>query len=390
MYFTKILNTLFLALAPIFFIYLLSNEFPLVFVLIPLLALLNLLTINLFQVFRQRRNEIQWYISIFIIGLVGMLFNYNQTYFSLSSFFNNFIGLSLFFMALILFTANVNIKLFKKTLLFVGILAAIICLFQRVQLLLTGTFYKEFFLPGLIVKRDLDTFTTTRVSAFFTEPAHLSIYLLPIYYIALREKKVIISIILGLGILFSGSSTGIIILSVLTVYFIVKIVKKNIYIIPILIGIIGLYIGIMVLFPDVLLSNLEKLNSTDSGSIRLLGPLQYLTQFDIFQYFFGVGLNQLADFLSSKGIHLITNWGKEVNANYANAAIYMILSYGLTGFIFFIRYLYETVKIQKSDWGFILFSLGILLSDQVLFNMNLLYLLAFLILSKQILNYNLK
>ena len=101
-------------------------------------------------------------------------------------------------------------------------------------------------------------------------------------------------------------------------------------------------------------------------------------------YIFGVGFNQLAEFLRSNGVFLLNEWGVEINANYANAIIYSFLSYGLLGFVFCIKYIYCTIKSNKSNLGFVCFALGILLSDQVLFNRNLLYLIVFLIFSSKL------
>lgn len=380
------LNALYLALAPILSVYKFSNGILLYFVLILLLAILNLFTGNLIYAVRQRSNEVQWYVSIFVIGFIGLVFNSETSYFNKSLFVNNFISVTLFFCALIFCTAKYNVTLLKKTLIFCGMAAAVICIGQRIQLLITGSFYKDFFIPGLEVKRDLETFSTNRVSAFFTEPAHLSIYLLPIFYMTLQEGKMLTAVIIALGILFSGSTTGLLLVALLSICYIAKNTKRKIYILYIIASVSLLYLGIMYMFPDVVVDNLEKLNSVDSGGVRLLGPLQYLGLYDSGQWCFGIGLNQLSDFLSSKGISVVNEWGIEKNANYANAVIYMLLCYGLFGLCFFIRYLIFTMKTKHSDIGFIIYALGILLSDQVLFNMNLLYVLTFMIISQTLIN----
>lgn len=380
------INALFLALAPALSIYTVGNGVSLCLILIFLLVVFNILAENINRSFLLGNNEIQWYMSIGLIGLFGALLNMNFDYFSFPIFLNNFIALTFFFFALILCTSNCNIFVLKKTLLFLGSAAAVICIVQRTQLIITGTFFKDFFLPGLVVNRDLETFSINRVSAFFTEPAHLSIYLIPIYYIELCEKKKFFAVLLCMGILFSGSTTGFLLLILLTIIYMAKNTKKRIYILYTFVGIALLYSGIMYLFPDVLIDNLQKLDSAKSSDVRLLGPLQYVSLFNIPQCICGLGLNQVSGFLHSNGIHLISDWGVEKNANYANAAVYMLLCYGLFGLLFFVRYIVQTIKSHKSDSGFILFFWGIILSDQVLFNMNLLYVLMFLILSKQLLN----
>ena len=265
-----------------------------------------------------------------------------------------------------------------------GIAAAAVCVLQRAQLLLTGSYYKEVFLPGLEVRRDLDTFTTDRVSAFFTEPAHLALYLLPIYYLSLKDNRKVVSVLLGAGVLFSGSTTGLLILILLSASYILKNNKKKIYIIYATVIFVALYAVLMYIFPDVMMDNMAKLASTETDDGRLLGPLKNLDLFDSWQIMFGVGLNQLTDFLASHGRYAINEWGIEVNANYANSIIYMLLCYGCMGLFFFIIYFFRLFRANNTDLGLIIFVLGILFSDQVLFNMHLLYILTFAIMSKNL------
>lgn len=382
------INAIYLALAPILAVYMFSNGIQLYFVLVLLLFILNLLLGNIKKAIMVRKNELQWYSSIVIIGLFGYIYNINSNFFNTSLFINNFIALTIFFVALIICTSNYNARILKKTLLIFGITASVVCILQRAQLLLTGSFYKDVFLPGLEVMRDLDTFSTDRVSAFFTEPAHLSIYLIPIYYIELYDKNYLNACFICLGILFSGSTTGLLLVLLLSVYYIIRNTHKKIYILYSLIGISIIYSGIMFLFPDVLINNIEKINAVDTDSVRLLGPLFYLDLFDGFQLCFGIGLNQLSDFLQSNGIYVENEWGVAKNANYANAVIYSILSYGFLGLYFFVRYLIKAIKVNKTDFGFVIYTIGILFSDQILFNMNFLYILTFLVTSQIVLSNN--
>lgn len=383
---TPKINSLFLTLAPALSVYQINESISLIFIIIPFFILVNLVSIDISKIYKKRKTEIIWFFSIIVISILGCFVNLSQNYFSFNLFVNNFVSLSLFFIALILFTSNINAKVLKKTLYVMALSAAMICIFQRTQLLLTGTFWKDFFLPGLTVKRDLESFSTMRVSAFFTEPAHLSIYLLPVFYMALKEKKIFFTFLIGIGILFSGSTTGLLIMIALILYYSIAIVKKKTYIIPIFFMLLGLYWAILYFFPVVISDNLEKINSTDSGGMRLLGPLISFTLFDVFQWAIGIGFNQLSDFLSANGIYFIDEWGGEINSNYANAFLYMIISYGIIGFICFIRYLFKRMNAKCCDIGFSIITIGILLSDQVLFNMNLLYLLTFVILSRKILD----
>ena len=377
------LNAIYLATIPIIGIYLLPGDIPLNWVLAGLLLIVNFLSGNFTNAFRERRGEYKWFLVILFIGFLGFLFNMSG-YFSTSLYFNNHATILIFFFSLIVFTAECNIKLFVNTLEFVGVAAAAVAIFQRTQLLLTGSFYMDFFIPGLEVSRDLESFTMNRVSSFFTEPAHLAIYLLPISAILLKQGNIILFAITALGILFSGSTTGFLLLSAIIFIYLISADVKKIYLFlfAILVGLSALLI--VTYFPDVLLDNVEKLQGSESGDIRLLGPLQHLQLYNPIQWIVGIGFNQLGEFLRSHGIYLVTEWGAEVNANYANAIIYMLISYGLIGFIYTFRYFVKSIKKYRCDLCFLVIILGVLASDQVWFNRNLLYILCFMIFSSEI------
>ena len=377
------LNAFFLATIPIIGIYLLPGGLPLNWVLTGLLLILNFFSGNFANAFTKRSGEFKWFLVILFVGFLGFALN-SGNYFSTSLYFNNHATILIFFFSLIVFTAEGNIKLFVNTLEFVGVAAAAVAIFQRTQLLLTGSFYIDFFIPGLEVSRDLESFTMNRVSSFFTEPAHLAIYLLPISAILLKQGKIILFAITALGILFSGSTTGFLLLSAIIFIYLISADVKKIYLFlfAILVGLSALLI--VTYFPDVLLDNVEKLQRSESDDIRLLGPLQHLQLFNPIQWIVGIGLNQLGEFLRSHGVYLMTVWGKEINANYANAIIYMLISYGLIGFIYSFRYFVKSIKKYRCDVCFLVIILGVLASDQVLFNSNLLYILCFMIFSSEI------
>lgn len=380
------LNAFYLATIPIIGIYLLPGGIPLNWVLTGLLLIVNFLSGNFANAFSKRSCEFKWFLAILFIGFLGFIFNMGN-YFSTSLYFNNHATILFFFFSLIVFTAECNIKLFVNTLVVVGVAAAAVAIFQRTQLLLTGSFYVDFFIPGLEVSRDLESFIMNRVSSFFTEPAHLAIYLLPISAILLKQGKFILFAVTSLGILFSGSTTGFLLLSAIIFIYLISAKVKKIYLFlfVILVGLSALLI--VTYFPDVLLENVDKLQGTDSDSARLLGPMQYLQMFDSIQWIVGIGLNQLDELLRSHGIYLVTEWGAEINANFANSIIYMLISYGLIGFIYTIRFFVKSIKKYKCDLCFLVIILGVLASDQVWFNRNLLYILCFMIFSSEINSY---
>ena len=76
----------------------------------------------------------------------------------------------------------------------------------------------------------------------------------------------------------------------------------------------------------------------------------------------------------------------KVTGNYAAAIIYVLICYGFIGFSFFVKYLYSILKRCKKNLGFFFVFLGILSSDQILYNDNLLYLWVLVLLSSSMID----
>ena len=300
-------------------------------------------------------------------------------WFNINLMVNNLFSIVISFIPLIFAVKKVNKTIFRRSLLVVGSLASIVVIWQRIELIVFGNFYQDLFLPGLEVIRDVDEMSLNRPSAFFSEPAHLSIYLMPIFYLSLLDKKFFFSLLFLGGILFCGSSTGFISLIVVILFYIYQTDGnyKFIKIIGLLILMILGYLSIFLLYPQILLENIDKIEGVGEGhsDIRLLGPLEYLRFFDVLQWSFGLTLNQLEAFLRYNNYVLTLG-----NANYANGFIYMLLSYGIIGFLLLLRYLILRSKAKGYRKGFWLIFVLILSSDQILFNSHFIYLISFMLI----------
>ena len=157
---------------------------------------------------------------------------------------------------------------------------------------------------------------------------------------------------------------------------------KRKYVFGFILGLVVVFVLISISFPELISDNINKLSNVDASSnVRLLGALDYLSMFNFKNTIVGLGLNQLADYLYVNGVF------PEDNPNYANAFLYMLISYGLLGLITFIMYLYKLWKSNLKARGFFLILLGVIFSDQILFNQNLIYLITFILLSKDIEEY---
>ena len=286
-------------------------------------------------------DEIFFMFCVLLISILSCLFHLIlcTEWFDFILFTHNMYGIIICLFPLCFVSNYINTDVFLKTVLFGSVLASLILIWQWVSLLVTGSFQMNVFIPGLEIYRDIETFTKFRPSSFFTEPAHFAIYVLPAFQIALNQKKHFLTCLYAFSILCSGSATGFVLMSILMVYHLYHIGSKKWYVA--LLGIVALIIGIQfvyVMFPEIFLKFFDKFDAVMEGNSnsRLLGPIDYLSLLQYYEHFCGITLNQLHNLLVEDGRFTITKI-------YANAVIYMYISFGITGFLVLIDYFHELI-----------------------------------------------
>ena len=329
------------------------------------------------------RDEVQFLICVVLVSVISALFHLMQgtEWFDFVLFYHNLYSIILCLIPLCFISSIINVNVFVKTVLIFGVIASLILDWQWLSYFFTGSFQRDVFIPGLEINRDLDTFSKFRPSSFFTEPAHFAIYILPAFQLALIKKKNFLTYLFAFSILFSGSSTGLILMFILLGLYLYETGTKRWYValIGFMVLLISLYVAYR-LVPEAFLNNLEKLEAVETGKSdsRLLRPLEYLRLFQSYEHFFGISLNQLSNLLEMDGTWYFTK-------NYANAAIYTYISFGLTGLAALVIYIIKKWHHIISSYGFLLIFLGIVCSDQILFNGHYFYLVIFVLLSNEIL-----
>jgi hypothetical protein len=324
-------------------------------------------------------------IFLFVIILISVLsallhLVLNSEWFDFILFYHNLFAIVVHLIPLCFITKWVDEKIFLKSILVFSTIASLVLIWQWLSFLLTGTFQKGFFLPGLVVNSNVTLLSTTRPSAFFTEPAHFCIYLLPAFQIALYREYRILIYLFAFAIFCSGSTTGFLLVIVLFIYHLFFVCKKKIDTIALKIVAAMLCLMIILFFvPNFFDGNLIKLGEIEQGNSasRLLGPLGYLSFFQFYEHVVGITLNQVENLLSMN--HFVVNG----SGNYANACLYMYISYGLVGLIALVLYVKRKFKSVQQTKGFFLIFLGIICSDQILFNGNYVYLVSFFLIAEK-------
>lgn len=321
--------------------------------------------------------EREFFVSVIILSVIGLILNVSYSWFEIGTWFNNLVSASIVLLSLIFTVRYTDVNLFYRIVNALGILAAIIAIYQYALYKFTGSINFNMYIPGLtliIDKEEAVNIYNYRPSAFFLESAHLCIFLAPLVHWTLSHKRYILTGLYILGMLVSGSTTGFLFLFIILGYWLLS-QRKGFWS---TIMVIAMGVGIIVYAPALLSSNLERLNTYDVGSVRLLGTLSYFQNLDAIQWIFGIGLNQLSGLLIAHGFMF------DYSMNYAAAVIYMALSYGFVGLVVLIIYLYRMFKANRTNLCLWLIFVGLLCSDQILFNFNYFYIVSFILLSSKI------
>lgn len=322
-----------------------------------------------------------YFIATLLITVLSCVLHIVSLWFSPTLMLNNLFCIFVVAFPLIIMTDSIDVKTMLKVGFVIGIAASLIVIWQRVELITTGFYEKDMYLPWFEINRDKDTIQMQRPSAFFTEPAHLCIFLLPLFYCAFLCKKYILAGLYVFAILCSGGTTGYVGIAILSswIFFNFGGRHKLLKAFSAFALIVGGYFIIINIFPEILLENSSKLNGTTSEDVRLLGPAKYLNYFELPEMLAGVTLNQLYLFLMDK-----TNQFFDFRINYCNALLNSMISYGVLGVISLIVYLKTLWTKYTEAKGFFLIFLLVLASDQIFYNAHFLYLATFVILSNKI------
>lgn len=355
-----------LASVPILGIYSILPGVTLAFLL--LLVLLPFDFILSYKSFRLNKSILFFMLFLIFINLFSYNFNYEFAEYTLT--INNTIYLLLFLLIAVYYTSiNINYLLFQKVSNWFAIFATFIIFIQSYFLFIRGEIL-VFFLPLPI---GFDDFTQVsinwgRPNSIFMEPAHYAIFILPLLYLALKKLNYKLAIFYILGIILSTSTFGIIGSIIVILWYSIRSSKHLFVIVPIVATLLFISFFFSEFSSLIIDQNLNKLSNSISLSdnVRLFGVWNVVEGLNFKQLLIGLGHNQLANYMMFQGYS---------NAhNYSNSFLFIIFSFGILGFIGLMWYLIVLLHENKEKVYFIILTL-VMLSDQILFNQNLLYVL---------------
>jgi hypothetical protein len=289
---------------------------------------------------------------ITLLQLMNMFFRNHLS----SSDINNLINPILLTICLFIVSNNLNINLFYKSYLLVGIIAMLILFYQWVGLF----FFQVLPSPIKILPVSLDSTYYSwigeyyRPSSLFTEPQAYASFMIPLLYLTIKMNKVIISFLIIVSILFSGSSTGIFLIGLISLHQILTSSNKKIKYFLLSLSII---ITIIIFSTqDIFESQLNKIFSIDlTEDVRLVKGFQIYSSFNISNSIFGIG----------DGPNVFSEYNREhagvlMNklfdlGSYTTTVAGILISYGIIAGLIFFWVIYRFYKYESKNSRLFLF-----------------------------------
>lgn len=314
--------------------------------------------------------------SFVIINLLSFHFNYKHT--NYESFLNNLMYLVFFMFVATYYTSrDIDADFFEKTLFFLGIFFSALVLIQTFYFLTKGESI-SFLLPfETDLENNIDSIQFNgRPNSMFQEPAHFAIFMVPLLYNALNKRKIFLAVLFTVSIFLCTSTYGL--LSTMIVYLVFALRNENgkLYFALILIACCILFFSFYDFFLLVLNTNVNKTQeSIDfTGNIRFMGGIESFDYMNFPQRLLGIGYNQTKVFME---------WNYLQGAsNYSNSFLFSFYAGGIICFISLLFFLKKIYKVNPDKTFFLILCLT-LLTDQIIFNQNFLYLLFTVFFIKQ-------
>lgn len=322
----------------------------------------------------------------YIINFLALLAYFYQPSFSLNEFLKASLRMG-FYIFLILFISNRYFD-FKIGMKFYEFFATIASIYLIIQ---TISFYKfSYILPWYIPRLSMHSETYLnanfeqlfshfyRPSSFFIEPAHFAQYVLPILMYELfinnksNYKRLFIAILITAALVLSTSGTGIIVATILWIYWFIKrltqLNKTNIIKVFIIIFASILFINFNQMDSNIISKSVDRLslqNPMSSTNIRVTRGFVVYSQMPLSYKLFGIGFGNYGAYVENNNITTI--YDLEGNSVWVNAGAYVLTGSGILGFIFLILTLVYFIK--KTEGFFriraIMLLVSIFYSDEI-------------------------
>lgn len=341
------------------------------------------------------------YFSYVMCTLLATVFASLQPFFSLIDFFTVFLRIIYYSMLIFVSYKHFNVKLGLKlckyfTLLFAIYLIAQYISYKNFGVILPTIIDKSWvFLPEMGTRLDYELYYkyVYRPSSLFLEPSYYVLFAslglaASLFCVdkANNNVNIIVSLIITISIVLSTSTLGILVLIVNWVLYFYNsfyIEKKKLSISKIIfLFAFCIFMSYLLLSPmaEMLIS---RTMSGGSFSTRILRGLLIARSLDLFQMLFGVGINNVSNYVLYYGISTPYD---EINLNYVSSVIGTYVMSGILVFCLYIRvylkswtknttilskilvillFLYSTIEMNSFTYRFVFYFIFIVNAHQI-------------------------
>lgn len=330
---------------------------------------------------------IYWSSIYAALNLLSLLIHIHEDWFNSSSLLNTTLfTIGPFGVIMYWYGRRFSLRYFIRIVTIIAIVGSFIVIYQKLSYLISGDYYKNWFIPGLNLPATILEYKTNiyidRPSAFFAEPSHFAQFMLPVSLFYIQKRNLLVSIILILGILASGSTNGLVGLAVIFVvaFFLeMKISFKNLFLI---LSLIVLFVNVS--STDFMSAGLSKVENTDVENYsRVFGSTPVFSKFTVEEWIFGLGQGNRRSFLSY--YRIFTGIG-DTQDSYINTYFGILSNYGVIGFTAFLWLMITLYKkcTKGATNGYLLLFLALCFSTNMLFDYYMIYYMIFIIFSKEL------
>lgn len=302
------------------------------------------------------REYLYFFMMITVLHIISLLRHPEN-----ESWLNNYLFCSFFIsVAIMVFPELIDEESFIKSYMLAGIVALAGLYYQAFQVYaLHQAVTSIVVFPNLVRNYDqINIFGIMRPMGFFSEPQAYISFMSPLYILMLSKKNIKYAILIAISFLLSTSSTGIVVVAIISFIWGIKYVEKIQYKIVFLVVFVAImYAFLQMNIFDFALQKLSNIDVTDN--VRITNGFEMFYSLSFVDRMLGIGGGNIEHY-----------WGIRMsNATYANSFARTLIEYGYIGTtalcgvvlkLFFVKD--ETVKLL------LIYTIIVMFSQTIMFN----------------------
>lgn len=223
------------------------------------------------------------------------------------------------------------------------------------------------FLPDMGADSRFHEIYDNRPTSFFEEPAGAAVYLLVPFWFSLRDAKYLWSAVIGLFVLLSTSTNGIVFLAILSITYVgtQKLRWWNV----VLIMIVGIGLGYIYLTNSAFEVGREKIEGTEyEQTSRLFNGPEIVTHMPSEDLIMGMPYHTIEDYYKSNSLKDAILLESHKGFYFVSAIWYIIIKYGIVGFLIFGFFYLWLFQRGKQIWPYLIVVLIGMVSSSTILN----------------------